>query len=289
MVQNGFESLLLFLFHDRIPRILLLCRTLRNGIPRAFCSAEQPEFCRNKPIVLSIPFSAEYFFVGNCQPYSLDYLWAHRKTVTNISSSLKVWSQSSCPPSLGMSFETAVPTEVTGYKRGGEGYSAQIHEGTLHFRKLVKTSMVVGNQELGQFWLMDTLWCLGSIPPPPTKRKTQSFACSFGSWRGSPYGFRIHLFAYLAKTILGMIGWYCRKTAKTCRGVGLFSCSGRTHYSWRSPLQQGIALTSSGRKRARKRRTADVWQERAARAGPYSQQDSNREAGNISGCERGNP
>jgi hypothetical protein len=43
----------------RIPIIFLLCGTVRNGIPRIFRSAEQPEFRRNKPIVPSIPSSAE--------------------------------------------------------------------------------------------------------------------------------------------------------------------------------------------------------------------------------------
>jgi hypothetical protein len=43
----------------RIPSIFLLCGTVRNGIPRIFCSAEQPEFRQNKPIVPSIPSSAE--------------------------------------------------------------------------------------------------------------------------------------------------------------------------------------------------------------------------------------
>ncbi len=43
----------------RIPSIFLLCGIVRNGIPRIFCSAEQPEFRRNKPIVPSIPSSTE--------------------------------------------------------------------------------------------------------------------------------------------------------------------------------------------------------------------------------------
>jgi hypothetical protein len=43
----------------RIPSIFLLCRTVPNGILRIFCSAEQPEYRRNKPIVPSIPSSAE--------------------------------------------------------------------------------------------------------------------------------------------------------------------------------------------------------------------------------------
>jgi hypothetical protein len=52
----------------RIPNIFLLWGVVRNGIPRVSCSAEQSEFRRNKPIFPWIPSSAEYFFVGNCQP-----------------------------------------------------------------------------------------------------------------------------------------------------------------------------------------------------------------------------
>ncbi len=40
-----------FLPWYRIPSIFLLCRTVRNWIPRIFCSVEQPEFRRNKPVV----------------------------------------------------------------------------------------------------------------------------------------------------------------------------------------------------------------------------------------------
>ncbi len=60
MVQNGIPSVASnFVPWYRIPSIFLLCGTVWNGIPRIFCSAEQPEFRRNKPIVLSIPSSAE--------------------------------------------------------------------------------------------------------------------------------------------------------------------------------------------------------------------------------------
>ncbi len=48
----------IFVSWYRIPSILLLCGTVPNGIPKVFCSAEQPEFRRNKPIVPSIPSSA---------------------------------------------------------------------------------------------------------------------------------------------------------------------------------------------------------------------------------------
>ncbi len=85
--ERNSESLLLFLFHGtefrvglsavewfeskfrefasifvlryRIPSFFLLCKLIRSRIPRVFCSAEQPEFRRNKPIVPYIPSSAE--------------------------------------------------------------------------------------------------------------------------------------------------------------------------------------------------------------------------------------
>jgi hypothetical protein len=54
----------IFVPYYRIPSILLLCGTVRNRIPRVFCSTELPEFRRNKPIVPSVPSSAEYFFLS---------------------------------------------------------------------------------------------------------------------------------------------------------------------------------------------------------------------------------
>jgi|688.fasta_scaffold932393_1 hypothetical protein len=59
----------IFVPRYRIPSIFLLCRMVRNGSPRVFCSAEQPEFHRNKPIVPSFPSSAEQFFCRKFQPY----------------------------------------------------------------------------------------------------------------------------------------------------------------------------------------------------------------------------
>jgi hypothetical protein len=47
-----------------------------------------------------------------------------------------------------------------------DGYSGKLLEECLHFRKVLKTSLV-GMEELGRFWLTDSLSCLGSIPPPP--------------------------------------------------------------------------------------------------------------------------
>ena len=49
----------IFVPQYRIHSIFLLFGTVPNGIPRVFCSAEKQEFRRNKPIVPSIPASAE--------------------------------------------------------------------------------------------------------------------------------------------------------------------------------------------------------------------------------------
>jgi hypothetical protein len=57
--RNGSEFASIFVPQYRIQSIFLLCEMVLNGFPRVFCSAEQPEFRRNKPIVPSIPSSME--------------------------------------------------------------------------------------------------------------------------------------------------------------------------------------------------------------------------------------
>jgi hypothetical protein len=52
----------IFVPRNGIPSCYLFRGKVRNGIPRGFCSAEQPEFRRKSPFVPSIPSSAELFF-----------------------------------------------------------------------------------------------------------------------------------------------------------------------------------------------------------------------------------
>ncbi len=74
----------------RIPSIFIHCGTLRNGIPRIFCSAEQLEFRRNKPIVPSIPSSNLIFLseIANSNyettMESGDDLWRRSKHMYNV-------------------------------------------------------------------------------------------------------------------------------------------------------------------------------------------------------------
>jgi len=58
----------IFVLRYRILSNFLVCGMVWNGIPRVFCSVEQPEFCQNKLTILAIPSSLEYFFAANCQP-----------------------------------------------------------------------------------------------------------------------------------------------------------------------------------------------------------------------------
>ncbi len=58
------EFAFIFVPRYRIPSISLLCRKVWNRSPRVFCSAEQPEFRRNK----SIPSSAEFFLSEIANP-----------------------------------------------------------------------------------------------------------------------------------------------------------------------------------------------------------------------------
>jgi hypothetical protein len=60
MVQNRIPRVCFYFYPwYRITSTFLLCATVWNGLPRVFCSAEQPQFRRNKQIVSTIPSSAE--------------------------------------------------------------------------------------------------------------------------------------------------------------------------------------------------------------------------------------
>ena len=114
---------------------------------------------------------------------------------------------------------------------GEEGYSAQILEATLHFRKLVKTSLV-GNEDLGQFWVTDTLACLGTIPPTMPEKLNQLRACLGPDGVHLTEVGRMHLFNNLAKIILDMKSGSIGRPPKTAVAAASSSVTGKTFY-WR--------------------------------------------------------
>ena len=52
---------------------------------------------------------------------------------------------------------------------GDEGFRSSFLESILHFRKILKTSLV-GLDGLGRFWVTDTLGCFGNIPPTSAEK-----------------------------------------------------------------------------------------------------------------------
>jgi hypothetical protein len=101
----------------------------------------------------------------------------------------------------------------------------------LHFRKLLKTKLV-GNEELGQFWVMETLVCLENIPPTMDE-KLSRLRLAFGSdgVHLSEAG-RFHTFNNLAKIVLGMRAGTVGKPPINAEAAASSPVSGKRYY-WR--------------------------------------------------------
>ncbi len=96
---------------------------------------------------------------------------------------------------------------------------------------MVKTSLV-GNEDLGQFWVTDTLACLGTIPPTMPEKLNQLRAClGLDGLHLTEVG-RMHLFNNLAKVILDMKSGTLGRPPKTAVAAASSSVSGKTFY-WR--------------------------------------------------------
>ena len=134
---------------------------------------------------------------------------------------------------------------------GEEGYSAQILEATLHFRKLVKTSLV-GNEDLGQFWVTDTLACLGTIPPTMPEKLNQLRACLGPDGVHLTEVGRMHLFNNLAKIILDMKSGSIGRPPKTAVAAASSSVTGKTFY-WRGFVSDRGSVTRPAVNRGRGR------------------------------------
>ena len=114
---------------------------------------------------------------------------------------------------------------------GGEGYASGILDAALHFRKILKTKLV-GNEELGQFWVLETLVCLENTPPTMDE-KLSKLKPAFGpdGVHLSDSG-RYHTFNSLAKTILGMRAGTVGKPPNNAVAAASSSVSGKRYY-WR--------------------------------------------------------
>jgi hypothetical protein len=161
---------------------------------------------------------------------------------------------------------------------GDAGYSSQILEATLHFRRLLKTTLV-GHEDLGQFWLMETLACVGTVPPTMAEKLDLLRNCLGPDGVHLTDSGRMHLFNNLAKTILGMKAGTVGKPPKIAEAAACSSVSGRTYY-WRGFTSDRGSLTrpppASGRGRGGSRQGAN-------RVVPYSRPGMPRGGGRGGG------
>ena len=104
-------------------------------------------------------------------------------------------------------------------------------EACLHFRKVLKTSLV-GSSELGQFWVTDTLACVGSEPSTMQEKLNVLRPSLGGDGVHLTDQGRFHLFSNLAKTVLGMRNGSLGKPPISAEAAASSVLSGRRYY-WR--------------------------------------------------------
>ncbi len=159
---------------------------------------------------------------------------------------------------------------------GAEGYSGKLLEATFHFRKVLKTNLV-GSTELGRFWEVDTLSCIGTTPPTMPE-KLAALRPSFGSdsVHLTDSG-RFHLFNNLAKTVLGLRDGSLGKPPKNAEAAASSLLSGQSFY-WRGFVSDRGSATRprAGRGRSGPSNSRGGTSRRDSqfqRPGPYSQQE----------------
>jgi hypothetical protein len=114
---------------------------------------------------------------------------------------------------------------------GNDGFSSKILDECLHFRKVLKTSLV-GMEELGRFWLTDSLACLGSIPATMQEKLDSLRTCLGSDGVHLTEQGRFHLFNNLAKTVLSLKDGSIGKPPKPAEAAACSLISGQKYY-WR--------------------------------------------------------
>jgi hypothetical protein len=178
---------------------------------------------------------------------------------------------------------------------GSDGYSSKILEACLHFRKVLKTSLV-GSSELGRFWVSDTLACVGS-EPSTMQEKLDALRPSLGGdgVHLTDQG-RFHLFNSFAKTVLGMRNGSLGKPPLIAEAAASSVLSGRRFY-WRgSESDSGSTVRPAGGRGWRGGRSGSSGRGESRpgssgsgrqRATPYTRPEQSVRGGNMRGMPRG--
>jgi hypothetical protein len=120
----------------------------------------------------------------------------------------------------------AVWKKVTITNVGSEGYASKLLKATFHFRKVIKTNLE-GSVELGRFWAVDTLSCIGTIPPTMLEKLAALHPSFCPGGVNLTDSRRFHLFDDLAKTVVGLrtVPWINRRNLPRGRRLLCFQAS----------------------------------------------------------------
>jgi hypothetical protein len=171
---------------------------------------------------------------------------------------------------------------------GEEGFRSSFLESILHFRKILKTSLV-GLEGLGRFWVTDTLGCVGTIPPT-TSEKLEALKPVLGKdgVHLTDQG-RFNFFNTLAKAVLGLRNGTLGGPPKSAVAAALPFVSGKKYF-WRGfSSDRGSAVRPAGRpsrgRGSSSRGTTSGGRGRGSRPSPYTRVDQSASRGR--GRDRG--
>jgi hypothetical protein len=129
---------------------------------------------------------------------------------------------------------------------GEEGFRSSFLESILHFRKILKTSLV-GLEGLGRFWVTDTIGCVGTIPLTTTEKLAALKSVLGKDGVHLTDQGRFNFFNTLAKAVLGLRNGTLGGPTKSAVAAALPFVSGKKFF-WRGfSSDRGSAVRPVGR------------------------------------------
>ena len=161
---------------------------------------------------------------------------------------------------------------------GDEGFRSSFLEAILHFRKILKTSLV-GLEGIGRFWVTDTLGCVGNIPPTTTEKLAALKQVLGKDGVHLTDQGRFNLFSTLAKAVLGLRNGSIGCPPKSAVAAALPLVSGKKFF-WRGfTSDRGSSVRPASRGGSRGRGAASSGRGRGSRPAPYSRPDNFNQRG----------
>jgi hypothetical protein len=169
---------------------------------------------------------------------------------------------------------------------GEEGFRSSFLESILHFRKILKTSLV-GLEGLGRFWVTDTLGCVGNIPPTTTEKLAALKPVLGKDGVHLTDQGRFNFFNTLAKAVLGLRNGTLGGPPKSAVAAALPLVSGKKFF-WRGfTSDRGSVVRPVGRpgrgRGSSSRGVPGGGRGRGSRPSPYARVDQSASRGRGNG------